>query len=286
MRTFQTLAVLVLAFAAMAFAARPAIGDPTMISKTSPLRIMALGDSITAGVGAFGRNPEDGGYRGPLEQQLEASGYHVTFVGSRSDFAKTIHGRDHEGWPGYVVRSFPSDPGPGQLYGSLARKAIQQADPDVVLLMAGTNDLLRHEGGAAGYTLPNILQSMKLLLDEIVTTKPGVFVILAPVVESPKVNDCAVRDFDDGALSVPGCTALTPGLKTLAKEYAQRGYHVSFAGAMETAVPRDTLHFPDGIHPAGPGGYAAIASVWMHAIESITAPQTGQPVAQMSRLSP
>jgi lysophospholipase L1-like esterase len=184
------------------------------------------------------------------------------------------------------VRSFPSNPGPGQLYGALARKAIQQADPDVVLLMAGTNDLLRYEGGAAGYTLPNILQSMKLLLDEIVTTKPSVFVILAPVVESPKVSDCAVRDFDDGAVNAPGCVALTPGLKTLADWYARRGYHVSFAGAMQTAVPRDVLHFPDGIHPCGPGGYAAMASVWLHAIESITAPQTGQPVAQMSRLNP
>ncbi len=39
---------------------------------------------------------------------------------------------------------------------------------------------------------------------------------------------------------------------------------------MAAAVPRDALHFPDGIHPCGAGGYTAIANVWLHAIEDIT----------------
>jgi hypothetical protein len=40
---------------------------------------------------------------------------------------------------------------------------------------------------------------------------------------------------------------------------------------MDAAVPRDRTHFPDGIHPSGPGGYRAMADVWMRAIESVTA---------------
>jgi lysophospholipase L1-like esterase len=244
--------------------------SPALIAKASPVRVMALGDSITAGVKAFGAHASDGGYRGPLARALQHNGYHVTFVGSRSDFSDEIADRAHEGWPGYVLRSFPSDPGPGQLYGSLARKAIQENDPDIVLLMAGTNDLLRREARDAGYTLPNILTSMNLLLEEIVKAKPDVFVIVAPVVESPKVQICALREF--AGLPGAGCGPTNAGLKALVAAFDQRGYRVSFAAAMATAVPRDADHFPDGIHPCGAGGYAAVADVWLQSIEAITQP--------------
>jgi lysophospholipase L1-like esterase len=244
-------------------------GSPTQIAKAAPLRIMAFGDSITAGVNAFGKPGIDGGYRGPLARMLQHEGYHVTFVGTRDDFSGALTSdRAHEGWPGYVVRSFPSDPGPGQLYGPLARKAMQIDDPDVVLLMAGTNDLLRREGKEAGYTLPNILHSMNMLIDQIVQAKPNVFVIVAPVVESPKVGLCALHEF--AGLPGDGCDPNNAGLKALVASFDQRGYRVSFAEAMATAVPRDAAHFPDGIHPAGDGGYAAVATVWLHSIEGLT----------------
>jgi lysophospholipase L1-like esterase len=237
-----------------------------MLARSTPIRVMAFGDSITAGVGANGARSQDGGYRGPLQRLLAHDGYRATFVGMRNDFSEAISDRAHEGWPGYVVRSFPSDPGPGQLYGTLARKAMQEDDPDVVLLMAGTNDLLRREANAPGYSLANIVQSMDLLLDEIVHAKPGVFVIVAPVVESPKVDMCAVRSF----AGLDDCVPAAGSLKLLVESYVQRGYRVSLAPAMATAVPRDLAHFPDGIHPSGPGGYDAVAGVWLRAIEQIT----------------
>jgi lysophospholipase L1-like esterase len=239
---------------------------PALISKAGPLRVMALGDSITAGVGSGGARADDGGYRGVLAARLQSSGYHVTFVGSRTDYSSAIAERAHEGWPGYVVRSFPSDPGPGQLIGSLTRRAMQTNDPDVVLLMAGTNDLLRLQKRAAGYTLPSILQSVDLLLDQIVTAKPSVFVIVAPVVESPKIDACDLRAFAGRA----GCGDATESLKTIVEAYVQRGYRISLAADMATAVPRDAAHFPDGIHPCGTGGYELVADVWLHAIEEIT----------------
>jgi hypothetical protein len=45
---------------------------------------------------------------------------------------------------------------------------------------------------------------------------------------------------------------------------------VTLAADMSTAVPRDSAHFPDGIHPCGAGGYAAVAGVWLRAIEVVT----------------
>jgi lysophospholipase L1-like esterase len=243
-------------------------GDDTeraLIAKAAPLRVMALGDSITAGANVVTAKSLNGGYRGPLERLLQRNSYRATFVGSCKGFWFGIGGRAHEGWPGYVLRSYSSDPGPGQLCGSLTQKAMQASDPDVVLLMAGTNDLLRHENGAGGYTLANIVASMNVLIEQIVTTKPNVFVIVAPVVASPKLDLCTLRAFNGvGGVNAAG------GLKALVDAYNSRGYRVSFAPAMATSVPRDAAHFPDGIHPCGAGGYTLMAHIWLRAIEAIT----------------
>lgn len=239
---------------------------PVLLARSTPIRIMALGDSITAGVGADGAHVEDGGYRGALGALLERHGYRAVFVGSRNDYSSHILNRAHEGWPGYVLRSFASDPGPGQLYGPVIRNALRRDDPDVVLLMAGTNDLLRMARHKAGYTLPNILQSMDLVLDEILTEKPNAYVIVAPVVDSPKLDACALQRFAGGET----CDGLAAeSVRSLVDAYAQRGFNISYAPGMAGAVPRDRDHFPDGIHPCGAGGYVAIANVWFDAIERL-----------------
>jgi lysophospholipase L1-like esterase len=242
------------------------------------MRVMALGDSITAGVGAFGSRDDDGGYRGALAKLLAKNGYRVKFVGSRSDYSASIDDRAHEGWPGYVLRSFPSDPGPGQLYGELVRKAIHRYDPDLILLMAGTNDLLRLEKRDDGYTLANIAHSMDLLLDEIFKEKRNVRVIVAPVVSSPLVDVCTLAHFDgDDSACGP---AETENLASLVRGYANRGHQITLARAMAGAVPRDRDHFPDGIHPCGAGGYAAVASAWYQAISAVTQAPTDAALAK------
>jgi len=249
-------------------AAEPAL----MIARDRVMHVMALGDSITAGVGAFGSRIDDGGYRGALAKLLAKNGYKVRFVGSRSDYSGSIDEPAHEGWPGYVLRSFPSDPGPGQLYGALVRKAIQRYNPDLILLMAGTNDLLRLEKRDGGYTLANIAHSMDLLLGEIFRQKPHVRVIVAPVVASPLLDVCTLAHFaGEHFEGEDSCgPAASENLATIVSGYASRGYQISLARAMSGAVPRDRDHFPDGIHPCGDGGYAAIASAWYQAISAVT----------------
>jgi lysophospholipase L1-like esterase len=249
------------------FARLPAAADPLLLAKAGTIRIMALGDSITAGVGARGSMTRDGGYRGTLGALLEREGYKVAFVGSRDDYSAGIVNRAHEGWPGYVIRSFPSDPGPGQLYGALTRNALAHSDPDVILLMAGTNDLIRLQRHAPGYTLPSIVASMGLLIGEIVAQKPNAIVVVAPVVASPSIDTCTLRDFagDDPCANSP-----TGGLRELVDTFAARGARVVYAPAMANAVPRDHDHFPDGIHPTGAAGYVSVASVWLSAIAGLT----------------
>src|SRR5579875_3625446 len=114
------------------------------IHKQNELRIMVIGDSITAGVIDGTHNSDEGGYRGRLAQLLAANGYHAVFVGSRSDYAGHAQGLHHEGYPGYVIRA-TSKGAPGQLLGPIVERALTNYDPDVILLMAGTNDLLKYE---------------------------------------------------------------------------------------------------------------------------------------------
>ena len=237
------------------------------LAKGAPLRIMALGDSITAGVGEEGTDTGSGGYRAELVRLLEAKGYSVTMVGGRSDFSARIANRRHEGWPGYVIRSFPSDPAP-QLYGRVTRSALLGARPDIVLVMAGTNDLLRKARRSAGYTVSNIVESMDAWLAQIFYLEPQVDVIVAGVVDSPRLLRCDVASFD----GAPDCGPSDgPNLKTLVAAYGQRGFHIELADGMGDAVPRDKDHFPDGIHPTGDGGYDDVARVWVQALENVTA---------------
>ena len=258
-------------------ATTPLPQEPVVIAKSTDLRVMPLGDSITAGVGPNGVHLEDGGYRGTLAKQLAAAGYHVTFVGTRTDFSVGLSDPAHEGWPGYVLRAMPGDAPPGQLYGSLVAAAIRQNHPDIILLMAGTNDLLRYERHVAGYTLPSIARSMDLLLGQIFAEKPNVRVVVAPVVSSPRIDTCALAEF----AGKDACGPAGPEtLRTVVAGYAKRGYAITFAPSMANAVPRDSDHFPDGIHPSGPGGYPAIADVWFKAIEQLRVSSVEAPVAQ------
>ena len=245
----------------------PAGANTRLLSREDSIRVMALGDSITAGVGAGGVRENNGGYRGTLGKLLVQTGYHVEFVGTRNDYSSAIPNREHEGWPGYVLRSFPGDPGPGQLYGTLTARAIRQEHPDVILLMAGTNDLLRLVRRIPGYTMPNILNSMDLLLAQIFSLEPNVRVIVAPVVSSPRVAPWMIAQFDTG-------------LKPIVTRYAKRGHRITLATAMQASVPRDAAHFPDGIHPSGDGGYNDVAHVWLHAIEQVTALSPAAPIAK------
>lgn len=248
-----SLAAFFVVLATAGFLVKPAIAD-------APVRIMALGDSITAGVSAGGGPSSEGGYRGTLGTLLSHNGINAEFVGTRHDYSAAIANREHDGWPGYVLRSFPADPGPGQLYGALTRRAMTREKPDVILLMAGTNDLIRLTHHVPGYTMPNVLESMNLLLGEIFSIDPHVRVIVAPVVASPIVSTSDLTAFNDG-------------IRPIVASYAIRGARITLANAMADAVPRDSTHFPDTIHPSGGDGYGDVARAWLGALEQVSGQQ-------------
>src|SRR5215469_15210183 len=204
-RTFALTIALIITFASSTTTdATPTVPVTAAIAATvqpHPISIMELGDSITAGVGPNGVDNGRAGYRLPLTRLLQAGGYEFKMVGARSDYSGTLDVGDHEGWPGYVLRSFPSDPAP-QLLGDVTRRAVGTYRPSIILLMAGTNDLLRHARHSPGYTRANIAQSLDLEIAEIFGLDPSARVIVAGVIDSPRVPHAAIAAFANNAKTI------------------------------------------------------------------------------------
>src|SRR5262245_2612619 len=98
------------------------------------MKVMPLGDSLTAG----GYNLEkkwfvDSGYREKLKAELDLMNIQTDFVGSLSHGTKEFLDREHEGYSGYrineICQSFES--------------TFIRTQPDIVLLLAGSNDLFQ-----------------------------------------------------------------------------------------------------------------------------------------------
>lgn len=97
------------------------------------LNIMPIGDSITYGVIDSFSNTQSGGYRTYLWKRLKRDHYAVNFIGSQSDGPGSID-RDHEGYRGKTIDGIANS-----VVGKIAEK-----QPDIILLLAGTNDILKN----------------------------------------------------------------------------------------------------------------------------------------------
>lgn len=140
--------------------ARPA--EPPARQPGTPVRVMPLGDSITAGVGSR----SGGSYRTVLYDRLRASGLDVDFVGSRQSGSGADP--DHEGHGGWTVERIAA-----QVDGWL-----ELYQPDVVLLHIGTNNVTRGEPPV------RIARKLSGLIDRIRAARPQAHVLVSEVVSS------------------------------------------------------------------------------------------------------
>ena len=158
------------------------------------LAIMPLGDSITRG-----SRSGDAGYRGPLYSALTKAGIQFTFVGNSTSLDRTRAAnapptvlpdaqRYHEGHGGYTmremlgnldgrVRTRESDGSADSGYWLTGNPATGQAalKPDVILLLAGTNDIQIHGLEGIDTTLENLINKITRLCPDarlIVATIP------------------------------------------------------------------------------------------------------------------
>lgn len=133
------------------------------------VKIMPIGDSITYGVIDSNSNTESGGYRTYLWDMLTADKDKFDFVGSQSNGPNSID-RDHEGYRGQKIRNIANS--------TLDR--ISKTQPDVVLLLAGSNDINQDSD------LANAPKRLSEFVDQIIKAAPNVTVLVGTLPPSTK----------------------------------------------------------------------------------------------------
>ncbi|WP_175414935.1 alpha/beta hydrolase fold domain-containing protein [Nibricoccus aquaticus] len=204
-------------------------------SETKPVRIMAVGDSITAGADFFSS------YRYPLWEKLFGSGYVVEFVGTQSGETR-IGPLLHEGYGGknteYLATTVPAH--------------FQEHPADVVLLHSGHNHFVE-EKPVAG-----ILAATKTLIGKFREVNPHVTVLLAQVIPAGKLPKYAY---------IP---ELNRGIADLAAELDQPGQRVVLVDQSSGFDwTKDTV--ADLVHPNARGA-EKMAEVWFQTLKKILPP--------------
>ena len=208
------------------------VGGPALPPLPPALRIMPLGDSITYGV------PVAGGYRLPLQTDLQAAGINPLFVGSQNgNSAIGLNSPNHEGYPGYTIDQIQNLPG------GIASH-IAKYQPDVTLLHIGTNDI------SQGRTL----SQMQSDLDTLISTIEGVTLL------DGKHTTLIVAEIIPRA---DGLNAMTQQYDSLVAQLVAQhhaaGQPVFLADLFDPLNPNTDLS--DVVHPNS-AGYQKMAAAW------------------------
>ncbi len=222
-------------------------GPAAWFQRDAGVKIMPLGDSITEGAQA-----ELGGYRWPLENSLVDAGYVFDYVGSvRVGSPQTMPQPWHEGHGGFQIESAD---GGQQLEGPVVDSAMRTYQPDVILLLAGTNNL-----NFPDTLYPDRTSAMyDRLLAQIFTLSPRVGVVASPVPWKASVPSDQVAAFNDA-------------VHAIVERYADAGYHIAWVAGMTDAIDAGVENLPDGLHPSQPA-YERMAGQWFQSIQSISGP--------------
>jgi lysophospholipase L1-like esterase len=201
---------------------------------TGATRIMPLGDSITDGY------QMPGGYRVALWRLLTENGFDVDFVGSLQNGPSSLPDRDHEGHTGWRIDQIQAFvPSPLRTY-----------RPDVVLLLIGTNDVLRN------YRVADAPRRLDLLLDTIHRLRPATTILVSTIPPSADSGaNAAIVSYDEA-------------LRKVVRRRAHAGWPIWLVDAAKR-LTRDDL--ADGVHPDG-DGYAKLARAWYAVLKRVLQP--------------
>jgi lysophospholipase L1-like esterase len=212
---------------------RPALSAPT------PVRIMPLGDSITAGPGCW---------RAMLWHQLQLAGHtNIDFVGTQSDGGGCNPGYsydfDHEGHGGFAATGIADN---NQLPPWLAA-----ARPDIVLVHLGTNDMWGHFISTA-----TKLAAFTKLVGQMRASNPNMKIIVAQIIPmSAAACSTCPADIVEFNNALP---AWASGLTTAQSPITLADQWTGFDAVADTV---------DGVHP-NTGGFQKMANRWYPTLAS------------------
>ena len=221
------------------------------------IKVMPLGDSITSGKysghdtthpGAF---DDDIGYRKDLWDLLDAAGFNVDFVGTKSNGIEyPFSDPDHEGHNGETDAFIAY-----HIYNNGGQNWLSLNPPDMILLHIGTNYI---------DTDPSYVENILDEIDEFeVATGRRVIVLLARIIDWVP-NNPVVHQFNNAVENMAeGRTEFGVDLFVVDMEDG--------AGIKYSIWDKDTN--PDGdmidnLHPYATG-FSKMARVWMEAIDNL-----------------
>jgi len=216
---------------------------------------MPLGDSLTSGVSTF---PVIGAYRNRLHTLLSNAGYNVDFVGTFTDASNpTLPDTNHQGQGSARI---------DQIQANIQGWLNATEDPDVVLLLIGTNDFWQN------YQLGSVQTRLTNLIADIATKRPFAKIILSTL--PPRTDNAAIE-----AQQVSFNAAL-PGI--VAQQVAL-GRQVSLVD-MHAGLSAADID-GDGVHPSQ-SGFDKMATVWFPSITSVISPQGTSNPPVIAKISP
>jgi lysophospholipase L1-like esterase len=228
----------------------------TNFTSAHPLKVMAVGDSITDDCEV------NGAWRAYLQPLLETNGYAFTFIGRESSTASgSFTKTNHEGMCGAVI----APPGVFAVHGyattnayleKTVADALTNATPDLVLILIGANDIGR--GRDPWLTATN---DMPHLLDLIFSNAPNANILLAKITTLQN----ATANYGNYALNVPVYNA---ALQRVVNQRRAAGQNV-FLADMFSVVDYFTMFNGDHLHPNAVG-LQVIAGEWLTRIQSVT----------------
>lgn len=201
-----------------------------------PCKILPLGDSITYGM-ASGDN---GGYRVPLFKKVIAANQKITFTGTVMAGPSTVSGvtfpKNNEGHSGWTI---------DQIAGLVPSPAFNTI-PNIVLLMAGTNDVYAASGQAT------MQDRLGTLIDKVIKAAPDALLVVATLTPLSNASWTSTLNTYNGKIPA------------VIQTRASAGKHVVMVDMSK--MPSSQL--ADGVHP-NDTGYAYMADVWYAAIKDV-----------------
>lgn len=219
------------------------------------INIMPLGDSITRGNNDinFPNGDIPGGYRQELGKRLTQAGVAFDFVGSRIDNAADGMDPHHEGAPGMRTE---------QILANFSN--FTAASPDIVLLMAGTNDILQN------IPIPTAIANLNNLIVQITQGAPSRKLYIAtilPILQSwPPFNPQYTAAYLNSQANL-----YNTELRNLVQQQAAQGRNITLVDMnalimLNDGNPANAFYQPgDSVHP-GQGGYDQLGARWYQAI--------------------
>lgn len=199
---------------------------PSVCAVPSPLKIMAVGDSITAGF--------QGNYRDLLLNKFAAVRIDINFVGPIIDTtAASPATQAHLGLSDRRINDFLPR----------MREVTAQYQPDVVLFMMGTNDALH-------YDIEHSAKDLQMVIDRIYEGKPNIILFVASV---PSINKNLVHQL---------VKTLNKSISDVVLARRRAGAQIYFVDQYSVLTLDDLF---DGIHPNA-NGYEKIANTWYQAM--------------------